>query len=152
MKEQWKDIKGYEGLYRISNYGNVLGLKRNRLLKHGINYKGDNKYMTVGLRLTPLLKTFQVNRLVYETFVGEIKGMIDHLDNDSTNCRIDNLIDVHKTFKYKNKFCRRVLDTETMQMYDSVSDLAKELGTSQNNLSARLNNKSIKYLKYKLLD
>ena len=31
--EVWKDIKGYEGLYIISNTGKVKGLKRNKLLK-----------------------------------------------------------------------------------------------------------------------
>ena len=31
--EVWKDIKGYEGLYIISNTGKVKGLKHNRLLK-----------------------------------------------------------------------------------------------------------------------
>ena len=30
MQEKWKDIKGYEGLYQISNLGNVKSLKRNR--------------------------------------------------------------------------------------------------------------------------
>lgn len=30
MKEIWKDIVGYEGLYQISNLGNVKSLKRNR--------------------------------------------------------------------------------------------------------------------------
>ena len=33
IMEIWKDIKGYEGLYIISNTGKVKGLKHNRLLK-----------------------------------------------------------------------------------------------------------------------
>ena len=33
MKETWKDIKGYEGLYQISNLGRVKSLKRNKRRK-----------------------------------------------------------------------------------------------------------------------
>ena len=28
MQEIWKDIKGYEGLYQVSNFGNVKSLER----------------------------------------------------------------------------------------------------------------------------
>ena len=31
--EIWKDIDGYEGYYQVSNYGNVLSVKRNKFLK-----------------------------------------------------------------------------------------------------------------------
>ena len=33
MQEEWKIIKGYEGLYEVSNFGKVKGLKRNKLLR-----------------------------------------------------------------------------------------------------------------------
>lgn len=32
MIEEWKDIKGYEGLYQVSNLGRVYGIKRQRFL------------------------------------------------------------------------------------------------------------------------
>ncbi len=35
MEELWKDIKGYEGLYKISNLGNVKSLYKNKILKPG---------------------------------------------------------------------------------------------------------------------
>lgn len=31
--ENWKDVPGYEGLYQISDFGNVKSLISNRLLK-----------------------------------------------------------------------------------------------------------------------
>lgn len=55
IKETWKDIESYEGLYQVSNIGMVKSLKRNslnnsntkdRLLKQGINKKG---YLNVTL-------------------------------------------------------------------------------------------------------
>lgn len=33
MEEIWKDVKGYEGLYQVSNLGRVRNVKYNRLLK-----------------------------------------------------------------------------------------------------------------------
>lgn len=39
MKEIWKDIKGYEGLYQISSFGNVKSLDR-----YIINKNGDKQY------------------------------------------------------------------------------------------------------------
>lgn len=51
MKEIWKDIKGYEGLYQISNLGNIKSLKRIEKFYHNINDKilkkvkcGNNYY------------------------------------------------------------------------------------------------------------
>lgn len=43
MKEIWKDIKGYEGLYQISNIGNVRTLIKNKKLK--INETGEYDYV-----------------------------------------------------------------------------------------------------------
>lgn len=39
MKEIWKDIKGYEGLYQVSNRGKVRSLRRNITLRQGITNK-----------------------------------------------------------------------------------------------------------------
>lgn len=44
--EIWKDVVGYEGLYKVSNLGNVYGVKRKIILKPAPNEKG---YMYVGL-------------------------------------------------------------------------------------------------------
>ena len=47
MEEIWKDIPDYEGLYQVSNYGNVKSLSRKtgreKILKPLINEKGYNK-------------------------------------------------------------------------------------------------------------
>lgn len=37
---EWKDIKGYEGLYQVSNHGEVRNLKKGRLVKQSIQTKG----------------------------------------------------------------------------------------------------------------
>ena len=40
MEENWKDIKGYEGRYQISNYGNVKSLKYRHHNKISLLKKG----------------------------------------------------------------------------------------------------------------
>ena len=37
--EQWKDIKGYEGLYQVSNYGRVKSLPKKELLERDFIFK-----------------------------------------------------------------------------------------------------------------
>ena len=101
MKEIWKDIKGYEGFYKISNYGNVKSLSRvmnNRYKNFVSNEKmmklsNDRGYLKVHLCKNSIAKCFRVHRLVYITFIGELKNnkVIDHIDNDKQNNSITNL-------------------------------------------------------------
>ena len=86
--EIWKDIKGYEGEYLISNFGRVKSLKRAapRILKQRV---GSTGYMMINLNQ----KTFQVHRLVADAFVlnTEDKPTVDHIDGDKTNNKAENL-------------------------------------------------------------
>ena len=70
--EQWKPIKGYEGMYEISTYGRVRSLnynhtKRPKLLSLGLS--ADKRYYGVCLCKHGKVKRFRVNRLVAETFI-----------------------------------------------------------------------------------
>lgn len=81
MKEIWKDIKGYEGLYQVSNLGRVKSLKRNCKGGHGsnrivnkrilaqCNTGRDRDYKGVRLCKNKILKSFQIHRLVAEAFI-----------------------------------------------------------------------------------
>lgn len=153
LKEEWKDIKGYEGLYRISNFGNVYSVKRNSIKKATLN---KNKQGHISLRVTlcknSSVSVHQLSRLVYKTFKYEIKGMIDFKDNDYKNCHIDNLIDVNKTFKFKKYHCSKVLNKKTMKIYDSISALAKEINKSSTTVFYGIKRGSKKYSNYKIID
>ena len=83
----WKDIKGYEGLYKISNFGEVLRLKsydsrnhlRNaRILKQRLNEDG---YLQLGLHKDGKEKKFLVHRLVAETFID--KSNFKYMSNEN---------------------------------------------------------------------
>ena len=95
MKEIWKDIKGYEGLYQISNLGRVKSLNyihtgREKILKPSVDKQG---YLNICLCKNGVKKWYLVHRLVYEAFVGDIpKGMqVNHINEIKTDNRAVNL-------------------------------------------------------------
>jgi hypothetical protein len=88
--KEWRDIKGYEGLYKVSNHGEVYSCKRNRLLS--IIIESTHGYARVNL-YNNKRKTHKVHRLVLESFSINInnKEEINHIDSDRTNNKINNL-------------------------------------------------------------
>jgi hypothetical protein len=64
--EIWKDIKNYEGLYQIPNFGNVKNVRTLRILKPIINTQG---YKIVNLWRDGKNKTVKVHRLIAITFI-----------------------------------------------------------------------------------
>ncbi|MGM1447579.1 NUMOD4 domain-containing protein [Bacillus cereus group sp. BceL305] len=95
----FKDIRGYEGLYQIDEYGNVKSVARNkgsvickeRMLKP---QKTNNGYYRVTLCKDGHNKRFLLHRLVYEHWNGElIEGLtIHHIDENKDNNHKDNLL------------------------------------------------------------
>ena len=107
MEEAWRDIRGFEGIYQISNLGRVkrvakkifnnglLGEKeyfnsKERILKPSIISKGY-----IGITLTKGKKRYpkKVHRLVAQAFIPNPnnKPQINHIDCDKSNNRVDNL-------------------------------------------------------------
>jgi len=66
--EIWKDIRGYEGLYRASDFGKIKSLRFNKekILRQSLM----GKYLCVSLYRDNDHKQFHVHRLILETFVG----------------------------------------------------------------------------------
>jgi hypothetical protein len=90
--EIWKDIKGYEGFYQVSNLGNVRSVIKKKVLKPQPNSKG---YLRVQLKANGVGHHFLVHRLVALHFVDnpcESKNnIVNHLDCDFLNNSADNL-------------------------------------------------------------
>ena len=91
--EVWKDVVGYEGLYKVSNFGNVMSLKGKKPLLMKPAQKG-NGYLYVGLNLyNKPRKNFYVHRLVAQTFLPNPQNLpfVNHKDEIKTNNRVSNL-------------------------------------------------------------
>lgn len=90
MKEIWKDVKDYEGLYQVSNLGRVYTFKRNKLMTPVKCRKG---YLRIKLRVNNCAKSVAVHRLVAQAFIPnpENKPQVNHIDEDKTNNVVSNL-------------------------------------------------------------
>ena len=99
MKEIWKDIDGYEGMYQISNLGRVKSLERKdrmgRLVKEKIIKPKDDKdgYKRLILYKDGKGKNYRIHRLVATTFIPnpENKPQVNHKDCNVSNNNVDNL-------------------------------------------------------------
>lgn len=89
-KEEWVDIRGYEGLYMVSSYGRIYSVPR-RHTNGGIikpSYSGSG-YLQTHLCKNGVTKTFQVHRIVAEHFLDNQLQLpeVNHKDeNKSNNC------------------------------------------------------------------
>lgn len=106
MKERWKDIKGYEGLYQISNLGKVRSLTFRKCC-HGryittqrpkplelVQKKCKTSYYKIHLTKDKIRKSYFVHRLVAEAFVigkTKNKNIVNHKDFNKDNNNANNL-------------------------------------------------------------
>lgn len=137
--EIWKDIEGFNGIYRISNYGRVFGGRFKQIMKQKLNkgYRMINLTYPNGKQTT-----FQVHRLVAEHFIENIenKPLVNHIDENKENNRYDNLEWVtpkenmlHGTVTErisKNKY-RRVATVENggvLKEFNSMSEASRYYG------------------------
>lgn len=103
MREEWRDVVGYEGLYQVSSFGRVKGVARS-VKRNGHEVKvperflcqtdNSNGYLRVNLSKDNRVKQTFVHRLVAEAFVDNPDGCryIDHLDSDRHNNHVENLV------------------------------------------------------------
>ena len=177
--EIWKDIKGYEGLYRISSLGRILSLQRtfytgrnnrictipNTIMSPSKTKKG---YLRVTLYKDGQPKGFQVHRLVAEAFIPNPNNLpeVNH-KNEIKDCnKVDNLewctseynIKYSKAYIYnlpkaidkvKRKVIQMNLDDKFIKEWESASEAAKFLGISQSSISQCCRNKRNKCGNYK---
>ena len=104
LNEKFRDIKGYEGHYQVSNYGRVKSLERTRSchkstrkveLKIIKNKSRCKPYQCVVLCKDNILKFYSIHRLVAETFLDK-KDFKSMPDEDRNKVKIEKLFVNHK--------------------------------------------------------
>lgn len=164
MKEIWKDIKDYEGMYQVSNLGRVRSLnyhhtKQVKLLSLCVNYKG---YLKAHLCKNNKGKKASVHRLVAEAFIPNIENLpqVNHIDGNKLNNCVTNLewcTQEHNIqHAYKNglikhqkgvHFCndKKVnqydLNGNFIKQWNYISDASSQLNVSSSSIYRGCNNK-----------
>lgn len=92
MEEEWRDIEGYVGIYKVSSRGRILSLhtKKGFIRSQSINKNG---YCEVSLSKNGNKTHYRVHRLVAAAFIEnpENKPHVNHIDSNRANNAIENL-------------------------------------------------------------
>lgn len=90
LREIWRDVKGYGGLYQVSIFGKVYSKKANKIIQPYRNNKG---YLKIDLYKDGKCEKFFVHRLVAETYIPNPNGypQVNHKDENKENNRVSNL-------------------------------------------------------------
>lgn len=131
MKEIWKEILGYEGLYEVSNLGKVRNMKTGRILKLRGNTK---KYWRIVLSKNGQCREYKLHRLVAQAFLPNPNKypQVNHKDNNPDNNTVDNL--EWCTALYNVRYSQAI----PILQYDLNGNFIREWG-GQNEASERLN-------------
>lgn len=157
-EEIWKDVQGYDGLYRVSNLGRVKSVSRTvksrgnsvtvlaeRILKPG---KRRDGYLYVILFRNSVAKYYLVHRLVAETFIPNnnlFTTTVNHKNEVKTDNRVENLewLSNEDNIRYsnagsKNYKAKPVRCVETGQVFGSTTEASRWLGLSKKTLGTSI--------------
>ena len=169
-KEIWKPVKDYEGLYEVSNYGNVKSLNRvetvgklirirkERILKPCVNSKG---YLQVGLCKNGKITNKLIHRLVAEAFIPNTDNLqqVNHKgENKQNNCvwqlewctnkynsnygtRNERIRKRNTNGKLSKPVSQYTLDGNYIKEFSSTMEVQRQLGYHHTNISLCCNGK-----------
>ena len=152
IEEVWKDIKGYEGLYQVSNYGRIKSLKRKVYAGRGKmrwqyekilseNKTNGNGYKIVSLNKEGKSKNKYIHRLVAENFLKNPNNYkyINHKDQNTLNNNVENLefCTAQYNCTYNNahikrglKFRNNLSNSKKIYQLDEENNIIKEYPSS----------------------
>ncbi len=152
----WRDIKGYEGKYQVSNIGEIRSLDYNRTGKvKKLRQRTDNDgYKFVRLYKNGKCKYYSVHRLVAQAFIPNSNGLLEvnHINEVKDDNRVSNLewcdrkyninygtrnIKQSKSVSGANHHrARKVILVNTGEIFDSTREASKEYNIPNSSISA----------------
>ena len=149
MKEIWRDIKGYEGLYQISSYGRVKSLertvwngkgyyKKSEKIRKG--YDNGDGYLYVNLCKEGKRKQYRINRLVAMAFIPNPNNLpeVNHKDKIRTNNNIENLEWCTKQYNVEYSLAKAVIGINKVSglilEFPSQMEASRQTGTNQGHI------------------
>lgn len=163
MKEIWKDIKGYEGLYQVSNLGRVKSLERYKE-NHNKLQKVEKKIKIPSLDNIGYLKTIlyrenkqknlRIHRAVAQAFIPNPNNysQVNHKDGNKLNNNVNNLEWITSTGNIKHAWdngLRKHLKRPIYQLdlkgnyiktWNNICEASRELNICRSSISACCNN------------
>ena len=137
--EVWKDIKGYEGLYQVSNMGRVKSVARTvtwknqsvkRYKERIMKTRQKQGYASVCLFKDDIRRDFKVHRLVAEAFISNPNNLpfINHIDENKLNNKVENLEWCSR--EYNNNYGQRNGKISMTQKKNSLLKMVSERSIS----------------------
>lgn len=157
MALEWRPVTGYEGLYLVSNDGQVLSLPRvvdtgyrkqhrkAKLLKTGLRGRDGLKYKFVILSDGQTTSHISIHRLVAQSFLNNPAHYehINHKDHNTLNNCVDNLEWCSQ--KYNNEYSHNKPIAqyssigELIRRFSSATHASEETGIDRRNICNALN-------------
>jgi len=144
MLEQWHDVVGYEGIYQVSNRGNVkriakaAGARIGRILKPN---PCDTGCLNVSLSYQGKVRTYKIHHLVCKAFIGPAptpSHEVNHKNGDRTDNRVSNLEWVTRSENILHAY--RVLGRITSKGF--------HINVGESNGSAKLTGKQVREIRF----
>jgi len=157
--EVWLPVRGYEGLYAVSNFGRVLAHQKTRVTGVGTTvvysecimkpFRNRYGYLEVGFRKDGNYKRYKVHRLVAEAFIpnpDNLPKVLHRDDNPANNCvdnlyfgtQADNMCDMAS--KNRQRVKKRPVvailpDGSREYEFESMHEASRQTGVNQGNIS-----------------
>lgn len=153
MQEIWKDIKGYENRYQVSNLGKIRRKNydyrspKYRILKPKIEKNG---YYRITLSFNNCSKTYGIHRLVAQAFIPNPNNypIINHKDENPSNNYVENLewctYSYNSSYgsaryrKFKKAIIQCDLEGNVIRKWDSAHEVERTLGIPHQQINSNL--------------